>query len=69
MKRREPAFMVMRAPIASREEAKEAEEVEEIKEEEASGGGAWVADAGAKVGFRLCEDVAYEVPIRWKAIQ
>ena len=32
MKRREPAFMVMRAPIASRDEAKEAGEVEEVKE-------------------------------------
>jgi len=56
--------MVMRAPMASLEEAKEVEEVEEIKDEEGSGRGACRADAGFEDGFCFCEAVAYEVPTR-----
>ena len=66
---REPAFMVTRAPMASLEEAKEVEEVEEVKDEEGSECSVCVAEADFEDGLCFCEVVAYEVPIRWKAIQ
>jgi hypothetical protein len=59
--------MVMRAPMASREEAREVEEVEEVKEfprgwDEAD---SWVGDEDDfSLGRRTVD-----APMRWKAIQ
>lgn len=59
----------MRAPMASFEEAKEVEDVEEVKDEEGSERRACGAEADLEWGIRFCNVEAYEVPIRWKAIQ